>query len=192
MNLGMDCAFLLDDAPERPLVARQSRKPRITTFFHRSRISNLNDLTGLLSTIPHEGTVKSLTGWLQLPKGRAASSHFERLRDVILQSDVMVTDTYHVAVNAVRDGVPTICIGNYCESQRDTLDDFKKKILFRDLGLSDCYFEIQDSQLSTDQVKDIGNKISCINQIEFKQAMRERVDALREQFHQNLEGLFAD
>ena len=52
---------------------------------------------------------------------------------------VVVSDTYHCALNAWREGVPAVCIGLGLEAPQTTLSEKKKELAFAMLGLRDFY-----------------------------------------------------
>ncbi|MDO9502630.1 polysaccharide pyruvyl transferase family protein [Falsiroseomonas sp.] len=57
----------------------------------------------------------------------------------IRQCRLVVTDTYHCAVNAWREGVPAICVGRGVENSAGTFDDKKKEILYMMFNIRDYY-----------------------------------------------------
>jgi hypothetical protein len=53
--------------------------------------------------------------------------------------DVVITDTYHLCVNAWSRGIPAICVGRGIGSMRYSTDDKKKEVLYASLGALDLY-----------------------------------------------------
>ena len=66
------------------------------------------------------------------PSPQDALAQLERTRFV-------VTDTYHLALNAWRRGIPAVCIGRREDFSRDALTDRKKDVAYRMLGAEDFY-----------------------------------------------------
>lgn len=59
--------------------------------------------------------------------------------DAIRGCEVVVTDTYHCAINSWREGVPTICIGMGAEHARLAIGDKKKELMYLSFNMADLY-----------------------------------------------------
>lgn len=59
----------------------------------------------------------------------------------------VITDTYHLCINAWRAGVPAICFGSESDSGSQVIMDFKKKVLYEMFDAGDYYFD--SSSLAT-------------------------------------------
>jgi len=70
-------------------------------------------------------------------------SHYENCMKQVRQSRLVLTDIYHLSVNAVASGVPVVCLGSKTSAFRDTCDDNKKQILFSMLGMANSYCVIE-------------------------------------------------
>lgn len=57
----------------------------------------------------------------------------------IRNCSVVVTDTYHCAISALREGVPAICVGSGTSSFHGELTEKKKELLYWMLGIQDLY-----------------------------------------------------
>ena len=64
---------------------------------------------------------------------------FHNTLDELRRCRLVITDTYHCAVNALREGVPVICIGDGSKHQTGTLGDKKKEYLFHGLMAQEMY-----------------------------------------------------
>lgn len=53
----------------------------------------------------------------------------------------IITDTYHLCINAWRAGTPAICFGSERESGNQVIQDFKKKVLYEMFDAGDYYFD---------------------------------------------------
>ena len=141
LSLGMDCAFLLNPAVKQP-----NPRPLVyCSFFGRTRFQNRPAFDHLLRDRGFESV--SVSDWLALREHRPHwqyRKNLERMRS----SSLAVSDTYHFIINAIMENVPVIGLGEQSAYPRDTLSDFKKDILFKDLDLQDYYFKLSQGVLS--------------------------------------------
>ena len=131
MGQGTDCAFLLDSG---------ERKEKHATFCYHFGRSGFSDTSKLISTIESETGLRAvhLTNWLNT-YSNDAETVFRALRRSIAESQFVITDTYHVCVNAMNQSTPVFGIGRDADRQKGTLGDFKKQTLFEMMGLQDFY-----------------------------------------------------
>ena len=134
---GLDPAFLLrgasgdDDTRKEPIFCYRFARSKIPSS--ERFLSELEKATGCRGV--------HLSQWDKFaPSG--ADSLFSQYISDIRRSRFVVTDLYHLAINAMRLGVPVFGLGNPAESQRGSLGDFKKKILFKMLNLERFYIEV--------------------------------------------------
>jgi hypothetical protein len=59
--------------------------------------------------------------------------------DAIRGCKVVVTDTYHCAINSWREGVPAICIGMGAEHAILAIGDKKKELMYLSFNMADLY-----------------------------------------------------
>jgi hypothetical protein len=83
-------------------------------------------------------------GWLGL-EARGVERAFADLIARLLACDLVISDTYHFIINAVRSHVPVIGLGGVSHFQDRPVADFKKEILFRDHGIPE-YYVISESR----------------------------------------------
>lgn len=135
---GVDCAFL-QAAPEG---GGRMDPPSFVYFFRRSGIDNVPEVVKEIERSTGFRGI-DLSGWLGLKSGKWESS-FAEMRETINSSKFVVSDTYHLCVNALQLGRPVIGVGRAQSHQRGTLGDFKKRVLFRMFNLEEFYYEVQD------------------------------------------------
>ena len=87
----------------------------------------------------------ALEDWFRLDPARA-EVQFAALRAKIAQARFVLTDTYHVSVNAMAMGVPVYGIGRHAAGQTGTLGDFKKKVLFDMMQAQSCYLDCAEDE----------------------------------------------
>lgn len=154
--LGVDCAFLLDSADVfrwaglKP--ASPGRKFHIGYSFGRSpnRAAMLFFTRRLRDRLAADQVddIEWLGGEETAPLPKLAD-RLNKLRACRL----VVTDTYHCAMNAWREGVPAICIGQGAQRASFSLNDKKKEIAYKMFGISDhyVYSELLTTQASTEK-----------------------------------------
>jgi len=135
---GLDPAFLLKDKS----LSHENSKSQ--TFCYRFARSKLPEIHGFINDIERLTGCKGvhLDSWDKLDKSTADSVFYNYIIN-IQRSRFVVTDLYHLAINAIRLNVPAFGIGNCVESQVGSLGDFKKKVLFKMLGLERYYIEVE-------------------------------------------------
>lgn len=137
---GLDPAFLLNGTTANKSNTKEE------TFCYRFVRSNLPNAGHYVSGLERATTCKGvhLSNWTRMgdqSKTDIDSLFFDYI-SAIQRSRFVVTDLYHLAINAMRLNVPVFCLGNKTESQKGSLGDFKKKVLFRMLGLEKYYIEV--------------------------------------------------
>ncbi|SEH27964.1 polysaccharide pyruvyl transferase family protein [Rhizobium sp. NFR12] len=151
--LGTDCALLLtaeDFETYGLLTAPEQSGTHLGVFFGRSKWI----LQPLILARALGQQMETKTVWLpwlrsaprQLPLARLAG--FPATREPPLPQEILrqlmeckavITDTYHLCVNAWNLGIPAICIGYGGQNIGHTLGDKKKEILYSQYGASDFY-----------------------------------------------------
>ena len=76
--------------------------------------------------------------------------------------DAVITDTYHFAVNAIREGATPILLSRQGAQALSTVSDFKKKVLMHDLGAADLLREFDGDELSDAMMESIIEQIAVI------------------------------
>lgn len=142
-TLGIDCAFTLrdEDLEQLPRFVKAPSKSGIGVFFGRSP-----DKPRLLSFARQLGNkLGEKPTWLhwfwssrrvRIPARvhgfSIANSEFYpgELLSALSACRFVVTDTYHLCINAWRMGIPAICVGMGASTSSDSLADKKKEILY--------------------------------------------------------------
>lgn len=142
---GLDCAFL--QAPAERAETVQEDPGEEGTFVYYFRRSKLDDPRRLVTEIEAATGYRGveLKSWIPLKRG-AWDDEFEGLKKLIGSAQFVVSDTYHVCVNAMHSRVPVIGVGRQSTEQIGTIGDFKKKVLFEMFDLGHLYHEIPAGQ----------------------------------------------
>lgn len=139
---GMDCAFLLDQP--RP------RFRRARYFVHLFRRSEISESDAIISDVARATGLEPIPiiHWLRLAAVNlngfpfVLRSHlFFRMLEMIGEAAFVLTDVYHLSVNAIRCGTRTICVGRDGD-QDTTVSDLKKRVLLEDLNILEDYLEV--------------------------------------------------
>lgn len=152
-----DLAFLID----RPPMVNSSRglkRKNVGVYFRRSKIQNIGKL---LDVISQDANVVPFSDWLD--NKQDFNLAFEKNCALMRECDVVVSDTYHFLINALREGCPVIGLGNAESEQVTTIGDYKKKVLFADTGLSEYYLEMTSGLLDEKHVEQIREHIRNIS-----------------------------
>lgn len=145
-TIGLDCSLLLHPyGPYKWRAADTERGAdyRICFSFGRrlaknpTTMSAMQDFVQTLAQHMNAGCVTNLS-WLSRRTNAPIQGVCDKLK-AIRRSNLVVTDTYHCAINAWREGVPAICIGSGAEDKQGTLSDKKKELFFSMFNLGDLY-----------------------------------------------------
>lgn len=153
---GCDCAFLLtpEDITLLPGYSVPASRGGVGVFFGRSpkkwaMMKFAKSLAGQagqeLKWIPWFGTrrksrlLAKLAG-IEVPHGERAPGE---LLSMVAGCSFVITDTYHLCVNAWRMGIPAVCIGQGGGASQTSLSDKKKEILYEMLGARNFYVFVE-------------------------------------------------
>jgi len=138
-NFGCDCAALLE---VDHLVDSKSDidAPYLTYALGRSGHTDILqkftfDISEKLGTVPIN------LNWLE--KGVGVDNTIKKI-SLIKHSTALITDIYHCAITAWREGTPVICIGHASSRVSGTLSDKKKEILHMQLFSIKNYVYIEE------------------------------------------------
>jgi hypothetical protein len=151
-TLGADCALLLDDADVPALAGAATARVAGTAgvYFGRSRLT-LAMLAFARAVAGRAGLRPAWMPWLgsrwrgalqARALGFAPPEKAAAPADVLAAlrgCDIVITDTYHLCVNAWRMGIPAICIGRGAEHSDSTINSKKKEIFYAMHGAGDFY-----------------------------------------------------
>ena len=155
-NLGVDCAFLLH--PFASLVWDNNRGDNgaVGYSFNRRLSQDKRQLGSMKRFVDRIAELLECAPvdlqWLKANEADPLSGLSEKLSH-INRCRLVVTDTYHCAISALRDGVHTICIGIGAERAADPLSEKKKELLFSMFNASEyyLYFEAIARSVSADK-----------------------------------------
>lgn len=183
VHLGMDCAFL---QKPRLDVDPAEHNGTFSYYFKRSKLKNTARLVRVLEESTGLRGVE-LKDWIPLPRGEW-HERFSALKSQIDQSSCVITDTYHVGVNAMQSRRPLVGLGRAQREQEGTLGDFKKKVLFRMFDLERFYYEIDDDGSEADALEAIVDKVhATLDEFRAGKAPYALLDARTREFQRNLE-----
>lgn len=153
---GCDAAFVLPDIPTAAL----SRDPKkIGVYFGRTKMDNPRDVLAEIEKRGYEPVM--LKQWLSLPRNNFHET-FLAMSATMSGCACLLTDTYHLAVNAIRMGLTPVVIGDAAGAQTSTVSDFKKRVMLRDLGAEELYMEIANSRLSGAEITRIADMVDAM------------------------------
>ena len=154
-SLGCDCAFLLEDHDLHQVEGYVPAEQRqgVGVFFSRSP-SKVKMMLFAREVARYLEEPYAWLPWLQYPYGyrrerwplaaigfriRAGDTDTGQILSQLSGYSYIVTDTYHVCVNAWRMGIPAICIGQGVGGALQSLSDKKKEILYEMVGARAFY-----------------------------------------------------
>ncbi|MBI5752374.1 MAG: polysaccharide pyruvyl transferase family protein [Hydrogenophilales bacterium] len=106
--------------------------------------------------------------------------------DVYTQGDLLsglkkyafvITDTYHLCINAWNARTPAICFGSENGSANNVIKDFKKKILYEMFDAKDFYFDVASLITKAGQLQTEKRVCKLLNDTTQSQAVCERISA---------------
>ena len=159
VTCGIDAAFFLDSRLSKKIV----KKDQIGYSFGRT-ISPKKGLIRRFTIQRFINSISSITG-IKLQNISWKSSDgdpflFHEKLDELRCCRFIITDTYHCAINSIREGVPVICIGDGSSHQSTTLDDKKKEYMFHSFMGQNYYTFIDNFRMIFDSkriVRDIAD-----------------------------------
>lgn len=170
VDLGFDCAHL----QKTPISSSFQSKNEFVYFFGRSNLTRTECLVRSLEAATGLRGVE-LSGWFDL-NGVSRKSpfsfkwwRFNLLRERIMTARFVLTDVYHLSVNAINLRKPVFVVGIE-ESQDTPVSDFKKKVLFEHVGIRDFY--IQAPSPDANEISHLVlEKVMSFNEVEHQYAV---------------------
>ena len=147
---GMDCAWLLRFAP----AVKTDASPYFVCFLGRTLKRQNQEFLGELAR--RTGLQLVWIDWLNLRRPRfIAHWNFERMHRLISGARFVVTDTYHVTINALNRGVRTVSLYDAGESEWEgTGSDAKKRVLFEQLGMTSMLVDVHGEQALASRISE--------------------------------------
>lgn len=146
-TLGCDCAFLLrnEDLYQLKNFQLSENRTGVGLFLGRSPSKLKMMIFAKMVANQMNEDLSWLPWFSSFPKMRFAAKFFglDVPQHDVLPGDILsklsgyrfvITDTYHICVNAWRMGIPAVCIGQGTNGSLHSLSDKKKEILFEQYG----------------------------------------------------------
>jgi hypothetical protein len=145
---GIDAAFLLQRTPALDWRRGPGAASRVAGYsFGRALSRNaiaLETITAFAQSVAGALQCDLVDiGWLE-PLGPSPMQALSQRLSSVNACRFVVTDTYHCAVNAWRDGIPAVCIGLGADHPDSTLSEKKKELLFGLFTALDHYVFIEE------------------------------------------------
>lgn len=142
VSCGIDAAFFLstpqsneEDSIKNKIGYSFSRSVRRNKPFTKKAAHRLIRGISKLSGFPAENV-----GWKA--SGGDPCEFFDTVES-LRSYKFIVTDTYHCAINSIREGVPVICLGEGAAFQLTAISDKKKELIFQNF-MGDEYYIFSD------------------------------------------------
>lgn len=145
-----DAAFFTP-LPRRTQTKRSGRK-KVGIFLFRSGLENQHDLEKII-TKQIDVEITRFPEWLK--NNRNVRENYQICINLMRDCDAIISDTYHFLINSINLGVPTIGVGKYCSTQTTTISDFKKSVLFDELGIKDNFYTVSPPKISERSLRDL-------------------------------------
>jgi hypothetical protein len=137
---GMDLT-VLNNFDEINSLKQPSKNLDFSYFFHRSSLHKNNIRSIIKNThLLSSNCPSEIKNWLKIPRIFPSFSIRNNF-NIISSSQFLITDTYHIALNALNMGTPTILIGENEDQSLHSCCQNKKKILFENIS-PNLYIEI--------------------------------------------------
>lgn len=145
---GMDCAWLLPFAPR----AENSNWSHFVCFLGRTLRRRSRSFLRELAR--RTGLRPIWVDWMNLRQPRfIAHWNFERMHRLIAGASFVVTDTYHLTINALNRGVRTICLHDAAQGETDgTCGDAKKGALMTQTGMASMLVDLRAKGSLADRI----------------------------------------
>jgi len=181
-NFGCDCAALLE--VDHLLDYDSSVDPQCVSYA-LGRSGHGTKLKRLVNTVADrlDANVADLN-WLE--KGVGIDRTLQKIAQ-IKQSRVVITDIYHCAITAWREGIPVICIGQGANRVTSTLSDKKKELLHMQLFSMQNYIYVEE--ILKESTKSMS--LHCANIIQATENNNIGSTTIAQQKHQVLQKLLA-
>jgi len=175
-TFGCDCALLVDST-ELVLEKITEKSGYIAYSFERSN--------GSLALIAWTRQIAQLCNkkiyylpWLD----NSGYAGLQTKLDIIKGADYIITDIYHLSVSALREGIPTLCVGRGTLDIQNSLSEKKKEIFFGQAFAYQnyIYFEnLLDAMKSNYETMQLANK--CVNILQDNNSNAIIFNSLKEQ-----------
>jgi polysaccharide pyruvyl transferase WcaK-like protein len=181
-NFGCDCAALLE---VDHVMEYDSTVDLSCVSYSLGRSGHGTKLKRLVDSVADGlGSTAVDLNWLE--KGVGVDRTLEKISQ-IKQSRALVTDIYHCAITAWREGIPVICIGQGANRVTSTLSDKKKELLHMQIFSMQNYIYLEEILKSSNK----SMALHCVNVIQDTENNNVGSAAIARQKHQVLQKLLA-
>ncbi len=144
---GMDCAWLLRFAPRVAVDSSYFVYFMGRTLRHESQ-------TFIKELARQQGLRAVGIDWMNVRQPRfIAHWNFERMHRLIAGARFVVTDTYHLTVNALNRGVRTVCLYDGQQAESDgTCGDAKKRAMLEQAGMTSMLVDVRGAKSLADSI----------------------------------------
>ncbi|HFD32720.1 MAG TPA: hypothetical protein ENJ28_08470 [Gammaproteobacteria bacterium] len=144
---GLDCAFLY-----KPNLSHVTiKRPYFAYCFQRSQVSFSNtQRTALEKALDLPGRY---TPWTEPGLWRVRG--LKKALNIINGAELVITDIYHVCVNALNIGKPVVCLMRSTDSMDNTLSDRKKLALFEAVNGKKWLIKLGKNEELSDHIESI-------------------------------------
>ncbi|HWA19059.1 MAG TPA: polysaccharide pyruvyl transferase family protein [Devosia sp.] len=139
-TLGVDAAFLLSKGSKPDLAGPVGYSFGRIRWFRPIRL-RLQPFARRLAGVLGKDTTN--IDWLNVDQEHPSRELADRI-DLVRRCSVVVTDTYHCAITAWREGVPAICLGLGAEYRSSTLADKKKELMLGMFNAGAFYLYLEE------------------------------------------------
>lgn len=145
---GMDGAWLLPFAPR----VQTAESPYFVCFLGRTLRRQSRRFLRELAR--RTGLRLVWIDWMNLRRPRfIADWNFERMHRLIAGASLVVTDAYHLTINALNRGVRTVCLYDPRQSEAEgTCGDAKKRVLLEQSGMASMLVDVQGEAPLADRI----------------------------------------
>jgi hypothetical protein len=181
-NFACDCAALLE---VDHLIKHDSTIDSSCVSYALGRSGHTTKLKRLIDSVADglDSTAVDLN-WLE--KGVGVDRTLEKISQ-IKQSKAVITDIYHCAITAWREGVPVICIGQGANRVTSTLSDKKKELLHMQIFSMQNYIYVEEIFKSSNK----SMALHCVNVIQATEKNNVGSATIAQQKNQTLDKLIA-
>jgi hypothetical protein len=187
ISTGLDTAFLLDV----PLVGNFRDKQNIGFCFARSGIVDIE--AGLVEIAKATGLPTVAIPWTVGDRKTSYKKTFSQAFEAMATCRVVITDVYHLTVNALNSGRPVICLSQGAAAAPSSVADSKKHALAEQIGISDLHVTLTSDRSLLSSATAIVDAYQLLmdQQLDFADIM-DGLNGQRSRFRNRIAAIVAD
>ncbi|EIZ80365.1 hypothetical protein WSK_0923 [Novosphingobium sp. Rr 2-17] len=204
-TLGIDCAFLNSPDSLSSLKDFSPAAQRLGLGVFFGRTPGLYRLLAFSREMGKQlGLAPSWLPWFHSPRRQRLLVRAFGLEPSVLQPspgsllsqlsgcEAILTDTYHLAINAWRMGIPAICVGTGAGRALNSLSDKKKELLYKMYGADEFYVFAEALGSRSDRIKAAGAASDALRSVARLAYVHEQIARHRERATKNFVDAVAD